>query len=115
MKENQSLNFIIKPKDIQIIEQIGEGGYGKVYRGKYISCPVAVKDYLKAGRHHKSRDDFMKEVEIFSDLKHPNIVLYMGMCITVNQYQLVTEYMDNGSLYDQLHKRKTKFSPEEQL
>lgn len=35
----------------------------------------------------------MKEVHILSDLKHPNIVLYMGLCITVNRYQLVTEFM----------------------
>lgn len=32
----------------------------------------------------------MKEVAVLSDLKHPNIVLYMGMCITINHYQLVT-------------------------
>ena len=115
LKEHQSLDFIIKPKDIEITDQIGEGGYGKVYRGKYMSTPVAIKDYIKAGRHNKSRDDFMKEVEIFSGLKHPNIVLYMGMCITVSQYQLVTEYMNKGSLFDQIHKKKTSFIPEEQL
>lgn len=49
-----------------------------------MGTPVALKDYMKAGRNHKSREDFMKEVYILSDLKHPNIVLYMGMCITVN-------------------------------
>jgi len=30
---------------------IGEGGYGKVYKGKYMSCPVAVKDYIKTRKH----------------------------------------------------------------
>lgn len=57
----------------------------------------------------------MKEVHVLSDLKHPNIVLYMGLCITVNRYQLVTEFMENGSLYDQLHIKKTKFNKEQQL
>lgn len=60
MKENKSLDFIIKKRDIEIIEQIGVGGYGKVYRGKYMSTPVAVKDYMKAGKNHKNREDFMK-------------------------------------------------------
>ena len=64
-----------------------------MYKGKYISCPVAVKDYLKPGRIHKSRDDFMKEVDVLSDLKHPNIVLYMGICITADKYQFITEYL----------------------
>lgn len=39
----------------------------------------------------------------------------MGLCITVNRYQLVTEFMENGSLYDQLHIKKTKFTKEQQL
>lgn len=80
-----------------------------------MQCPVAVKDYMKAGRSHKNREEFMKEVHILSDLKHPNIVLYMGLCITVNRYQLVTEFMENGSLYDQLHIKKTKFTKDQQL
>lgn len=115
LKDNQNLEFIIKQKDIEITGLIGEGGYGQVYRGKYMSCPVAVKDYMKTGRIHKSREDFMKEVEVLSDLKHPNIVLYMGLCIRFNHYQLVTEFMVNGSLYDQIHNKKTKFSDPERL
>jgi hypothetical protein len=40
---------------------IGEGGYGKVYKGKWMSNPVAIKTYLKAGRiHKKSLEDFLK-------------------------------------------------------
>lgn len=57
----------------------------------------------------------MKEVEIISDLKHPNIVLYMGMCITASRYTLITEYMENGSLYDQLHQKKKKFTEVEKI
>ena len=45
----------------ELISKLGEGGYGKVYRGRWMSNPVAVKTYLKAGRiHRKSLDDFLK-------------------------------------------------------
>ena len=57
----------------------------------------------------------MKEVDVLSDLKHPSIVLYMGICITADKYQLITEYLQNGSLFDQLHKKKRKFSKEEKF
>jgi hypothetical protein len=57
-----------------------------------MGTPVAVKDYIKTGRH-QIQEDFLKELEILSDLKHPNIVLYMGICITADKYQLVTEYL----------------------
>jgi|JI6StandDraft_1071083.scaffolds.fasta_scaffold08999_4 serine/threonine protein kinase len=93
------------------MEEIGEGGYGKVYKAKWMSNPVAVKTYLKAGRiHRESLDDFLKEVEILNNLRHPNVVLYMGMCIQISRYSLVTEYLEEGSLYDQLHKKHTKLS-----
>jgi serine/threonine protein kinase len=63
-----------------------------VYKGKYVGMEIAIKDYMKTRKHHH-KEDFMKEVEIISDLKHPNIVLYMGMCITANKYTLITEYL----------------------
>lgn len=34
----------------------------------------------------------------------------MGICITTDKYQLVTEYLENGSLFDQLHKKKKYFT-----
>jgi serine/threonine protein kinase len=57
----------------------------------------------------------MKEVMIISDLKHPNIVLYMGICITADKFILVTEYLENGSLFDQLHKKHKKFTEVEKI
>jgi len=93
---------------------IGEGGYGKVYKGKYIGQLIAIKDYMKTKRH-KHKEDFMKELMIISDLKHPNIVLYMGICITADKFILVTEYLENGSLFDQLHKKHKKFNEMEKI
>lgn len=93
---------------------IGAGGFGKVYRGKYVGQEIAIKDYLKTSQHHH-REDFKKELKIISDLKHPNIVLYMGMCITTEKYILITEYLENGSLFDQIHRKKRNFDEEEQL
>jgi len=57
----------------------------------------------------------MKELMIISDLKHPNIVLYMGICITADKFILVTEYLENGSLFDQLHKKHKKFNEMEKI
>ena len=35
--------------------------------------------------------DFLKEVQVINDLRHPNIVLYMGLCENKNQYYMITE------------------------
>jgi serine/threonine protein kinase len=56
-----SMNFLIPENQITNMEEIGEGGYGKVYKAKWMSNPVAVKTYLKAGRiHRQSLADFLK-------------------------------------------------------
>ena len=48
---------------------------------------------------------FLKEVGVISNLRHPNIVLYMGVCWKKISYYLITEYLEEGSLFDHLHKR----------
>ncbi|KAK9715712.1 hypothetical protein RND81_06G184500 [Saponaria officinalis] len=77
---------------------IGEGGYGKVYRGVLDHTPVAIK-VLQGDATHK-KEEFLKEVEILSQLHHPNIVLLLGVCTELGC--LVYEYMENGSLEEHI-------------
>jgi serine/threonine protein kinase len=49
-------------------------------------------------------------VQLINRLLHPSIVLYMGMCIHDDQYEMVTEFLSNGSLFDYLHKEHQKLS-----
>lgn len=55
------MDFLIREKDIEKLELIGEGGFGKVYKGKYVGQLIAIKDYLKTGKH-RHKEDFMKEL-----------------------------------------------------
>ena len=51
-------------------------------------------------------------------MRHPNIVLYMGVCINFSQYLMITEYLKEGSLFDHLHgknKKHVKFDDERLL
>ncbi|CAK79445.1 unnamed protein product (macronuclear) [Paramecium tetraurelia] len=91
---------------------IGEGGYGVVHKGKWLGQDVAIKSYGKRKsqgnlKYKIQMADFLKEVEVISNLRHPNIVLYMGVCIRKQNYYLITEYLEEGSLFDHLHKKKT--------
>lgn len=43
-----------------------------------------------------------------SQLRHPNILLYMGSYYTNEKWSIVSEYMDNGSMYDVIHQKRTK-------
>ncbi|CAA7397264.1 unnamed protein product [Spirodela intermedia] len=82
-------------------KQIGEGGYGSVYKAFLDHTPVAVK-VLREGAAEKM-EEFMREVEVLCGLHHPNIVLLLGACPEIGC--IVYEYMENGSLQDQLSRR----------
>lgn len=61
----------------QIGELLGEGQYGRVYRGKWYGSAVAVKSILlpanMSGREKREKMAVM-EAAIGSGLSHPNIV-----------------------------------------
>ena len=82
--------------------RLGIGGYGEVYKGVWRGTPVAVKrlfDQRGAGQ-----EVFASEVSILSRLRHPRVVLWMGVIVEPQNLSIVMEYMDRGSLADVVHK-----------
>ena len=99
--------FIVDEKDLKYIKRVSEGAFGVVYLGTYMENEVAIKVFKK--RDNKlNTESFLKEVEILSGLKHRNIILFMGICVSDSNYMIITEYMQNGSLHDILYSRKSR-------
>ena len=89
--------------------QIGAGGMGIVYLATYVETgkQVAVKILPPAlSEDVKLLQRFEREIGILKRLKHPNIVKYYGGGIHEGQRWYAMEYIDGGSLYDILKKRK---------
>ena len=101
-------NFLINKDDLDIIEPIGEGAYGQVFRGRYLKTDVAVKIFNKTKFKYKIRKNFIQEAELLCSFRSPFIVLFMGFCLNYKDYMIITEYMSQGSLHDLLHRRKAK-------
>ncbi|XVF35067.1 hypothetical protein REPUB_Repub18cG0113000 [Reevesia pubescens] len=83
---------------------IGQGGYGKVYKCSLHHTPVAVK--VLRPDAVDSKEEFLKEVEVLSQLHHPHIVLLLGAC--PENGCLVYEYLENGSLEEQIPQKNGK-------
>ncbi|KAI3787889.1 hypothetical protein L2E82_00384 [Cichorium intybus] len=81
---------------------IGEGGFGRVYKGKLgkTGQDVAVKQLDRNGL--QGNREFLVEVLMLSLLHHPNLVNLIGYCADGDQRLLVYEYMSAGSLEDHL-------------
>ncbi|XP_057974427.1 probable serine/threonine-protein kinase PBL21 [Malania oleifera] len=80
---------------------IGEGGFGKVFKGRLDSSQiVAIKQLNLDGL--QGFQEFIVEVLMLSLLHHSNLVTLIGYCTDGNQRLLVYEYMPMGSLEDHL-------------
>ncbi|KAG7578599.1 Protein kinase domain [Arabidopsis thaliana x Arabidopsis arenosa] len=81
---------------------IGEGGFGRVYKGKLENPAqvVAVKQLDRNGL--QGQREFLVEVLMLSLLHHTNLVNLIGYCADGDQRLLVYEYMPLGSLEDHL-------------
>ncbi|KAI5055772.1 hypothetical protein GOP47_0029293 [Adiantum capillus-veneris] len=82
---------------------IGEGGFGRVYKGRLENTAqvVAVKQLDRNGL--QGNREFLVEVLMLSLLHHPNLVNLIGYCADGDQRLLVYEYMALGCLEDHLH------------
>ena len=96
----------IDQNEIEVMEAIGSGAFGAVYRGRLWGSDVAVKTLHAAQKNQDNNpiiDSLKEESELLARLRHPNVVLYIGACTKLPNICIVTEWCARGSLYDLLH------------
>jgi len=91
---------------IRFIEELGEGAFGKVYKGECLGVMspnsktlVAIKT-LKPGANVKTRNDFQREAELMAELRHPNIVCLIGVAFHGDPQCMIFEHMALGDLHE---------------
>ncbi|KAG6518121.1 hypothetical protein ZIOFF_021523 [Zingiber officinale] len=81
--------------------EIGSGGYGKVYKGNLSDGQiVAIKRSQKGSK--QGGLEFKTEIEMLSRVHHKNLVELVGFCFEKGERMLVYEYISNGTLSDNL-------------
>ncbi|KAL0586350.1 hypothetical protein ABG067_003963 [Albugo candida] len=101
-RDSNSQRYHININDIVLETIIGEGAFGKVYKGLYKQQTVAVKIMIRQNLSSMVIREFEKEVDIMSRLQHPNICRLVGACLKPSTRALVLEYIELGSLWDYL-------------
>ncbi|KAL9890242.1 bone morphogenetic protein receptor type-1A-like [Glossina fuscipes fuscipes] len=85
--------------EIQLENVIGRGKYGHIFLGYWRNEKVAVKVFRE---EEKASWEYEADVYKTVLLPHENILGYIASDISCSQMFLITEYYENGSLYDLL-------------
>eukprot|EP01105_Mastigella_eilhardi_P008505 TRINITY_DN2061_c0_g1_i18.p1 TRINITY_DN2061_c0_g1~~TRINITY_DN2061_c0_g1_i18.p1 ORF type:complete len:1315 (-),score=237.47 TRINITY_DN2061_c0_g1_i18:455-4399(-) len=88
-------------------ERIGVGNFGEVFKGEWRGQIVSIKRLLCQKMDSITMAEVqvqLREVAILSELRHPNIVLFMCACVEPPNMCIVTEWMEQGSLREILAK-----------
>jgi len=69
-------------------EELGRGAYGRVFEVDNEGTLCAAKEihslllqYSRDNEHSKIKENFLQECHIWSTLRHPFIVQFLGMCM----------------------------------
>ncbi|KAL4278931.1 hypothetical protein GQ457_03G036800 [Hibiscus cannabinus] len=88
-------------KNFSEANDIGSGGYGKVYRG---TLPTGELVAIKRAQQGSMQGglEFKTEIELLSRVHHKNVVSLLGFSFERGEQMLIYEYVPNGSLSDSL-------------
>uniref|UniRef100_A0A7E4UX48 Mitogen-activated protein kinase kinase kinase 20 n=1 Tax=Panagrellus redivivus TaxID=6233 RepID=A0A7E4UX48_PANRE len=87
----------IPREDLEVLDQLGCGSFGSVYKG------IWRKDNKEQEVALKKVFMLEKEVDILSQIRHRNIIQFFGVSNANPDFYIVTEFAENGSLYEYLH------------
>lgn len=96
---------------VDVDNELGRGGFGVVFLGRFLDIPCAVKmiDIGEDVVSDAARINLRNEVKIWREIKHPNIVEFYGAAIVDHRMLMALELCDL-SLGEVIHKQHVNFS-----
>ena len=98
----------------KIIEYLGEGSFGKVFKAREISTGkiIAVKK-MSVNNSEKKYSNIIKEINLLKHLDHPNIVKYYDYFKEEDYIYLMMEYLEGGTLKEYIKNKKEDITENE--
>lgn len=120
--------MVVDYSNLNLIQQVGSGGYASVYFGKHDNNPVAIKKLLTEKKEYTTSHYFSEfrrevcflrffviiylffsfffQVSLMAGLEHSNIVRLIGLC--KNPLCLITEFCCYGDLFTYIRSRRER-------
>ena len=93
----------------RLLDKLGEGGMGVVYRAldTKLNRPVAIKFLAEDLADAEARRRFQREAQMASSLNHPHILTVFDVGEFERRQYLVTEFIDGGTLRQWVTERRS--------
>ena len=101
-------------RDYKFLKLLGKGTYGEIYLTQKGNSPVLVATKIFDKKRYDNNDYLLKcldkEIELLTELDHPNIVKFYEKLKDDKNYYLIMEYCNGGNLNEILKKYKQKYN-----
>jgi NIMA (never in mitosis gene a)-related kinase len=99
-----------------IMELIGKGGFGSVYKVKLGNLYFAMKEVVLEEKEikrmkmlkHKNEENYINEIEILKELDHPNIIKYYTSFFEKDRVYILMELVEGVNLAEYILSLKQK-------
>lgn len=101
------MDKLIDPNDFEVLEKLGKGAYGEVFKVKEGSKFYAMK---KIEEYNKT--NYIREIAILARLDFPSILGFRGFALPYNKQPaiIVTEYLSGGDLTTAVKKHPAEWT-----
>jgi serine/threonine protein kinase len=83
-------------EEVEVLHEIGEGGFATVFQGRYKGELCAVKEMTSGEEEGAVSQEFWAEVEMHAALVSPFIVAFRGAVIETGRLAMVMELCGGG-------------------
>ncbi|XP_059463470.1 L-type lectin-domain containing receptor kinase IV.1-like [Corylus avellana] len=91
-------DLFVATKGFREKEQLGKGGFGKVYRGVLPTSKIEIAVKRISHESRQGMKEFVAEIASMGRLRHRNLVPLLGYCRRKKELLLVYDFMPSGSL-----------------
>lgn len=96
---------VIPSSDLEFGDILSRGSSCILYNGLWRGTQVAIKQFkIEYSTSSKETRKFIKEMQMLSQARHPNLILLMGVCIDMPNLCIISELIPHSTLFQALHK-----------